>query len=75
MVKVKSEKRVTQCRRITKYVNGITATEGLTQPCEFMGFTFLIAFLSQELPEQQYPELLPMLSCFLISVSPSATDK
>lgn len=46
VVKVKHEKKVTLCRRITKYVNGVTATEGLTQPCEFLGLTFLIAFLS-----------------------------
>lgn len=46
VVKVKYEKKVTQCRRTTKYVDSITAIEGLTQPYESVGFTSLIAVLS-----------------------------
>lgn len=48
MVKVKHNKKETQRRSITKYANSITATEGLTQPCEFVDFTFLIAFREWE---------------------------
>lgn len=48
MVKVKHNKKETQRGRTTKYVNSITATEGLTQPNEFVDFTFLIAFWEWE---------------------------
>lgn len=47
-VKVKHKKKETECRRITKYVNSITATEGPTQPSEFVDFTFLIHFWEWE---------------------------
>lgn len=76
MVKVKYEKKVTQCRRTTEYVNSITAIEGLTQPYESVGFTFLIAVLSPgNYWNSHMLSFQPTFSHSFISVSPSVKAK